>query len=202
MSVMEKLKNLFQSADLPDETRQIYGRASNPRELLRELEALRGRNEIDLRECEEQLLGVEKAIALEEQAIRRGGLTPTEETIALRRIERLEKHRANSERQARIYNENVNLHMNLIAKIQELEAMRSRGVGEDEIDRLIGEVEAGITDYKRVGIAAESGAAIAAPVDESAERRRLEELKRRILAGGEAAPAPEPPRPARDRSLE
>lgn len=202
MSVMEKLKNLFQSADLPDETRQIYGRASSPRELLKELEAIRARNEIDLRECEEQLLGVEKAIALEEQAVRRGGLTPTEETIALRRIERLEKHRANSERQARIYNENVNLHMNLIAKVQELEAMRARGVGEDEIDRLIGEVEAGITDYKRVSIAAESGAAVAAPVDESAERRRLEELKRRILAGGETAHAPEPPRPVRDRNLE
>ena len=201
MSVMEKLKNLFQSADLPEETRQIYNRAASPRELLKELEALRGRNEIDLRECEEQLLGVEKAIALEEQAVRRGGLTPTEETIALRRIERLQKHRANSERQAIIYNENVNLHMNLIAKIQELEAMRSRGVAEEEIDRLIEEVETSVTQYKRVGIAAESGAAASSAVDESAERRRLEELKRRILGGGKGERA-EPARAPKDRSME
>ena len=157
MSVMEKLKNLFQRDDLPDETRQLYLNAANPRDLVKGLETLRGRNEIDLRENEEELIGLEKAIILEENSIRKGGLTPTEETIILRRIERLEKQRANLEKQVSIYNENVNLHLNLIAKIQEMEAMRSRGVGEEEIDRLVDEVEDHVEEYKRVSIAAEGG---------------------------------------------
>ncbi len=181
MSVMEKLRNLFQRTDLPDETRQLYQHAANPRDLIKGLEDLRGHNEIELRENEEELVRLEKAIALEEDSIRRGGLSPAEETIVLRRIERLQKQRANLGRRVSIYNENVNLHLNLIAKIQEMEAMRSRGVGEDQIDRLVEEVADHVEEYRRVGIAAESGSNLLAAVDESAERHRLEAIKKRIV---------------------
>jgi hypothetical protein len=181
MSVMEKLKSLFQRTDLPDETRRLYQDAASPRDLIKGLETLRAQNEIELRENEEQLIGLEKAVAVEENSIRHGALTPTEETIILRRIERLEKQRANLGKQVLIYNENVNLHLNLIAKIQEMEAMRSRGVGEDQIDRMVDEVEDHVEEYKRVSIAAESGSNMSTAVDESAERRRLEEIKKRIV---------------------
>ena len=190
MSIMEKLKGLFQRADLPDETRQLYLHAANPRDLVKGLETLRGRNEIDLRENEEQLIGLEKAMTAEENSIRKGGLTATEETIILRRLERLGKQRANLEKQVSIYNENVNLHLNLIAKIQEMEAMRSRGVGEDEIDRLVDEVQDNVEEYKRVRIAAEDGSNMVSAVDEAAERRRLDEIKKRIMGVTEEPQAP------------
>ena len=203
MSVMDKLKNLFQRADLPDETRQLYLNAANPRDLVKGLETLRGRNEIDLRENEEELIGLEKAIILEENTIRKGGQTPTEETIILRRIERLEKQRGNLEKQVAIYNENVNLHLNLIAKIQEMEAMRSRGVGEEEIDRLVDEVEDHVEEYKRVSIAAEGGSNTVPAVDQSAERRRLEEIKKRIVGVKEEPKAPAMTEPlSKKKSLE
>jgi hypothetical protein len=197
MSIMEKLKALFQGENLPDETRQLYQSASNPKELVKGLETLRARNEIDLRDNEEQLIGLEKAIIAEENSIRKGGLTAIEETIVLRRIERLGKQRANLEKQATIYNENVNLHLNLIARIQEMEAMRSRGVGEEEIDRLANDIEDNVEVYKRVSIAAEDGSNTVSAVDESAERRRLEELKKRIVGVKEEPPVPtvEEPRP-------
>jgi hypothetical protein len=197
MSIMEKLKALFQGENVPDETRQIYQSASGTRDLVKGLETLRARNEIDLRDNEEQLIGLEKAIIAEENSIRKGGLTTTEEMIILRRIERLAKQRANLEKQVSIYHENVNLHLNLIAKIQEMEAMRSRGVSEDEIDRLAGDVEAHVEEYKRVSIAAEDGSSIVSAVDESAERRRLEELKKRIMGVKEEPPVQtaEAPRP-------
>jgi hypothetical protein len=188
MSVMEKLKSLFQRPDLPDETRQIYLNAQNPRELVKGLEVLRGRNEIDLRESEQQLISLEKAISVEEESIRKGGLTKTEETIALRRIDRLEKQRANLDKQVSIYNENVNLHLHLIAKVQEVEAMRSRGVHEDEIDRLVDDVEDSVEEYKRVSIAAESSNTTASAVDDSAERRKLDEIKKRIMGVKEEEP--------------
>ena len=186
MSVMEKLRSLFQRTDLPDETRQLYQHAANPKDLIKGLETLRARNEIELRENEEELIGLEKAVALEENSIRKGGLTPTEETMILRRVERLEKQRANLGKQVSIYNENVNLHLNLIAKIQEMEAMRSRGVGEEQIDRLVDEVEDHVEEYKRVGIAAEDGSNMITAVDQSAERRRLEEIKTRIVGTKES----------------
>ena len=202
MSVMEMLKALFQSPDLPDETRQIYRDAGNPRDLIKGLEILRGRNEIDLRENEQELIGLEKAIALEEDGVRKGGLTRTEETIALRRIDRLEKQKANIERQVSIFNQNVNLHLELIAKIQEVEAMRSRGVDEDQIDGVVNDVEDSVQNYRRVSIAAESGSAVAPAVDEAAERRRLEEIRRRIMGQEEKARTPVVEDAPRDRTLE
>lgn len=188
MSIMEKLKALFQGENLPDETRQLYQNASSTRDLVKGLETLRARNEIDLRDNEEQLIGIEKAVISEENSIRKGGLTPTEEMIILRRIERLGKQRANLEKQVSIYHENVNLHLNLIARIQEMEAMRSRGVSEDEIDRLANDVEEHVEEYKRVSFAAEDGSSTLSAVDESAERRRLEELKKRIVGVKEEPP--------------
>ncbi len=201
MSVMEKLRALFQSESLPDETRQLYSRASTPHELIKELEGLRGRNEVDLRENEQELIGLEKAVLLEEDAVRRGGMTPTEETIVLRRIERLQKQRENLDRQVSIYNENVNLHLNLIARIQEMEAMRSRGVAEDQIDRLVEDVEGHVEEYKRVSIAAEGGSTMGSAIDHSAERRRLDEIKNRILARDRERPRAadeEPVEPPKD----
>jgi hypothetical protein len=190
MSVMEKLRALFQSEKIPDETRQVYAKASTPRELIRELEGLRGRNEVELRENEQELIGIEKAILLEETSIRKGGLTATEETIVLRRIERLQKQRENLDRQVSIYNENINLHLNLISKIQEMDAMRSRGVAEDQIDQLVEDVEGHVEEYKRVSIAAESGTTVSSAVDQSAERRRLDEIKSRILGAKQKEPQP------------
>jgi len=186
MSVMEKLKSLFQRADLPDETRQIYLNARNPKELIKGLEAVRGGNEADLRDSEQELIALEKAIALEEDSVRGGKLTPTEETIALRRIDRLEKQRANLDKQVSIYNENVNLHLNLIAKIQEMDAMRSRGLSEDVIDRLVDEVQDNVQEYRRVSLAAQSSSNLSSVVDESAERRRLEEIKKRVVGSAQA----------------
>jgi hypothetical protein len=181
MSIMDKLRSLFEDKKVPEETRQLYASASNSRDLVKGLETLRGRNEIDLRDNEEELIGIEKAIILEENSIRKGGLTSTEEMIILRRIERLGKQRANLEKQVSIYHENVNLHLNLISKIQEMEAMRSRGVAEGEIDQLASDMEENVEEYKRVSIAAEDGSNLQSAVDESAERRRLEELKKRIM---------------------
>jgi hypothetical protein len=202
MSLMEKLRNLFQGPGVPEETRQIYTDAKDPRELVQGLEQIRGRNEIDLRDSEQELIGLDKAIALEEASIRRGGLTRTEEDIALRRIDRLGKQRANLERQTSIYNQNVNLHLDLIARIQEMEAMRSRQVTESDIDGVVERVEDSLQEYKRVNIAAEAGSTIGSAVDESAERRRLDEIKKRILGSQESASPAVPEDPPRQKSLE
>jgi hypothetical protein len=180
-SVMDKLKNLFQRADIPDDAREIYLKAADSHELLKGLEAQRGKNEMDLRENEDQLIALEKSLFAEEDKIRRGGLSPTEEATILRRIERYGKQRGNLEKLVGIYNGNVNFHMNLIARIQEMEAMRSRGVSEEQIDRLVGEAEENLEKYRRESLAGESTAQIPDAISDSAEQKRLAEIKNRIV---------------------
>ncbi len=181
-SLMDKLKNLFQNADVPDDAREIYLKAANPLELLKGLEAQRGRNEMELREREDQLIALEKSLLSEEDKVRRGGLSPTEEATTLRRIERYGNQRDSLEKLVGIYNGNVNFHNNLIARIQEMEAMRSRGVSEDQIDQLVGEVEEHLERYRRESLAGASTAQVREAVTDSAERARLAEIKKRILA--------------------
>lgn len=200
MTTMQKLKNLFQRADVPAETREVFARAESTKELMKGLQDLRGRNELELRENEEQLIPVEKALALEEDRVRKGGLTSTEETTVLRRIQRLETQRGILENLVAIYHQNVTLHLNLLAKIRRMEALRLRGVSEDEVDRLVEEVEDNLETYKRVSLAAESGPVPVQAVDRSAERGKLDEIKKRILASKESHnhAAPEPHHEKRD----
>jgi hypothetical protein len=202
LSVMDKLKNLFQRAEVPDDARDIYLKAANSRELLKGLEAQRGRNEMELREHEDQLIALEKSLLLEEDRIRKGGLSPTEEATILRRIERYGNQRDSLEKLVGIYNGNVNFHINLIAKIQEMEAMRSRGVSEDQIDRLIGEVEENLEIYKRESLAGENTAQMPEAVNNSDERKRLAEIKNRIIGPGPESGQERPPRPHKEADLE
>jgi hypothetical protein len=180
-SLMDKLKTLFQRTDVPDDAREVYLKAANPLELLKGLVAQRGRNEMELLEHEDQLIALEKSLISEENKVRRGGLSPTEEATILRRIERYRTQRDNLEKLVGIYNGNVNFHSNLIARIQEMEAMRSRGVSEDQIDQLVGEAEEHLERYKRESLAGASTTQVQAAVNDSAERTRLAEIKKRIL---------------------
>jgi len=201
-SVMDKLKDLFQRADVPDDAREIYLKAANPRELLKGLETQRGKNEIELREHEDQLIALEKSLRAEEDRIRNGGLSPVEESTVLRRIERFGKQLQNLERLAAIYNGNVNFHINLIAKIQEMEAMRARGVSEEQIDRLVEEAEENLETYRRESLAGESAAQMRESVSHSAERARLAEIKQRIVGSVSVSAPAQWSRPSEKKELE
>ena len=196
MNLMEKLTGLFQRPEVPDEMRDVFARAKDPRDLLKGLETLRGRNEIELRDAENDLATVEQALAGETDRIVKGELTPAVKTSVLRRIERLEKQLANLQARATIFNENVNLHLNLIARIQEIQAMELRGVDEDRIDEILVEADAQLSDYRRTFLAQGEGERPAAKAEQTAEQQRLEALEKRLKGG---APAPK----SRDRrSLE
>lgn len=200
MTSMEKLRDLFAGAGLPEETRQIYTQAENTRDLMKGLQVQFGKNEVELRQHEEQLMALEKALAVEQERIRKGGLSASEETMILRRIKRLEKQCSIVDNLVAIYSDNVNLHLNLIAKIQEMEAMRLRGVSEDAIDRLLEEVGENLESYKRGRLAAESGGGPTMAVSRSQEAKELDAIKQRILGSKQpnVLPAVEEPRPRRD----
>lgn len=200
MTAMDKLKSLFQRADIPPETREVFAQAGNARELMKGLQGLLGKNEPELRENEEQLIAIEKALIREEDRLRRGGLTPTEETTLLRRIQRLAMQRGRLENLVSIYNQNITLLLNLLAGVQEMDAMRLRGVTEDEIDRLVQEMEDNLEVYNRVSLAAEGGPAPVQAADRPREAKELDAIKQRIL-GAKQPSVPhgaEEPRPQRD----
>ena len=107
-----------------------------------------GKNKMDLYEVEDRLIALSTAVGKEEDQLRTGGLVGVDKTILLRRIERHEKQRSSHESLASIYNENVNLNRNLIAKILEIEAMQARGVKEQQADSVMEEFAENIGEYR------------------------------------------------------
>ena len=60
---------------------------------------------------------------------------------ALVELQRLRKQLENLDSRQRIYDRNMSLHLNLIGKIQDMEAMDLSGVQEGEIDRIVMDFE-------------------------------------------------------------
>jgi hypothetical protein len=182
MGLIDKLKDVLLGADLPEETREVFETASSAREIVKGLEVQLGKNELDLRENEEHLITIEKSLLKEEVQLRKGGLTPTQETILLRRIERLEKQRGILENLVTIYNEKVNLHLNLISKIQQMEAMRANNVKEELVDNVVEDVGEHLAEFRRVRLAGADGERQTRLKERDEEQQRLQAIKKRVLS--------------------
>lgn len=196
MKLMDRLKALFLRSDIPAETRDAFARASTPAELVRILEDLSGRNGIELKRAEQDLFAVSEALGTEEARIRQGGLAQVVKTSVLRTIERLRKQRDNLDARASIFNGNINLHLNLIARIQEMEAMELRGVKEDDIDEILTDVQEELQEYRRDIQAGREGEPAVTTVGRSAEQERLDDLERELTGTGKKRDVePKPKKP-------
>ncbi len=194
MKLMDRLKALFQRPDIPAETRDAFARASTPAELVRILDDLSGRNGIELKRAEQELFAVSKALEAEEGRIREGGLPQAVRTSVLRTIERLRKQRDNFDARTGIFNGNINLHLNLIARIQEMEAMELRGVTEEEIDGILDDVQDELHEYRRDIQAGREGEPSVTAAGRSAEQERLDDLERELTGATDKRAAEHQPK--------
>ena len=199
MALMDKLKAALQRSAVPDETRNAVSHAKTPADLLKALEKLRGQNEMEMRDLEEEQINAEHALVAEEGRVRKGGMTPSEKLAVLRRIERLRKHVDNQGGRIAVLNDNINLHLNLIARIHDLEVREMRGVGEDTIDELVERVREGVDAHERVRVAGREVDESVSSAERREEEHRLADLERSIL--GEEAPS-EPDEPSPKKKLD
>ena len=73
--------------------------------------------------------------------VRSGELPERSKNNVLRKIQRLRKQMDNLEERQQIYNRNINLQIDLVGRVQALDAMELRGVDEDRIDEILGDYE-------------------------------------------------------------
>jgi hypothetical protein len=216
VTLLEKLKALFTRDEIPDETKAIFDAAKTPTELLRGLDNLLTRNEVEAKELNDEITKIEEQAVEEEERVRIGSLPERQKRNALLKIKRLRKTMDNYEGRLRIYERNMNLHLNLIGKIQQMEAMKLGGVDEAKIDQIVMEFEEKLEKYADIMNAAEAheGRSATVSTKEDRELKALEaEIKRKgepaelelkakeeIEPGNGAAVTPDAPRPERDRA--
>jgi hypothetical protein len=156
MSLLDRLKELFARDEIPEEAKRVFDRATTPKELLRGLDELLTTNEVEFKDLERELERLEERERAEIARIREGAVEGRQKRNALLSIQRLRKQMDNYESRLRIYDRNMTLHLGLIGKIQEIEAMKLRGVDETRIDRIVMEFEEQLEKYNDTMSAADA----------------------------------------------
>jgi hypothetical protein len=188
MNVMEKLRALFQGANIPEETRHAFDGAGSPAETIKRLYAVRARNEIEMREYEDQLLAIDKTAAEDEARLKSQDLSAIAQTTVLRRIERLRKQQTMLGEQITVINDNINLTEDLIGRVKTIESTRLSGLTEAQIDGLDEQRDDAVAAWRRTQMAGAEAARPALDKERQEEAARLADLKRQILG---SSPAPE-----------
>ncbi len=181
MTLLDKLRSLFTRDEVPDEAKQIFAAARTTRDLLHGLDHLVTRNELELDDVNREIAKLETNERKEIEEVRGGRVDGRLKQQTLRKIARYRKQMDNYEARTRIFNRNVDLLQHLIAKIQEIEAMKLRGVDEARIDHILMEHGEELEHYADTMSAAEI--ADGRSIVSAREERELAALEQEILAG-------------------
>ena len=177
MSLFEKMKSLLSSPDLPPETRQAFEKAQSYRDLLAGLDRVCTANEVKLREIEREIQKLEAVERSEVERLREEGVTDRQKKLVLQRISRLRKQILILDDKIDIHTKNIDLHQNLMGKIQRIDSMSMQAVDESLIQEVLTDFEEQFDTYKNVlhtGEAAQEGSTSPLTTKDRAELRKLE----------------------------
>lgn len=190
MGVIDKIRALFASDRIPEETKALIKESDHPQQILEKLDTLVTENEVRAREVQSEVEKLEQLEVHHKGQIRKGGLNERQKRGLAMEIQRLRKKMDTLESRHRIYDQNIHLHMNLMASIQDIMARQLAGVTEDVIDSIALKAEEAIEEHDKVLTAAE------VPAD---QERQVQLILREIEAEGtaEEGPAREAEAPAK-----
>ncbi|GEM_PF-3031957 len=180
MNILEKVKNLFRSEGIPDEAKSVLDGAQSTKDLLTRLDGVLTRNEMEFNKLKKEIDRVVAILQEEEGKIKDADLQGRQKRYTLQYIKRLRSHLDNLDHRMTIYDKNINLHIQLIGKIQDMEAMALRGVDEKQIDRIIMEFEDHVGKYMDVVHAGEAGFEATTSIAER-EDKELAKIERELL---------------------
>ncbi len=193
-----RLAKIFQRREIPEHTRTLYEKNKNLPDLVQGMDRLKTENEIEFNRLKEEILLLEEE---EEQLIRqiKEGSEGRRKKFALQTIQRYRKQMENLERRMAIYDQNIMLHLTLIGKILDLEAMELKGVDEKTIEDILLDFETRLEHYLDTDVEslAQSTASQAFVTE---QERELSALEKEIL--GEIKSTKEhPPLKQKEREL-
>lgn len=197
-SSWETIKRWFRKSPLTPEAEKVIDGAGGPKELLAGLDGLITRNELAVRGIHREIEALEAVERVEKDRIRGGDLPDRSRNNVLRRIQRLRTQMDGLEERLRIYNRNIQLQVQLIGRVQALDAMQLRGVDEETIEHILSSYEEQLDLYRDVlGLEEVSDHEIQSAWDDSAE---LAQLESEILGTDSSAGGPAREEFARDGS--
>jgi hypothetical protein len=196
--MLSRLTQLFQKRTIPEEARDLFKRSTSIRELVKGLDRLKTENELELNQLKDEVLVLEQ----EEQDLisqLKQGIEGRRKKFVLQNIQRLRKQMDNMDRRIGIYDQNILLHLTLMGKILDMEAMEQKGVEEAKIEEILLDFDATLEQYLENQL--EGTESTASQVFKAEQERELSALEQEILAQPSHSLDSEPPPLEKKKSL-
>lgn len=193
MSLLERIKGLFSRTQLPEETQLLLSGVQDVDELLRGLDDITTRNEVEARTIEREIEKLSRMEQAHKEKITAGQtLVEREKLTTLREIQRLRRRMDSLEKRHRIHQDNIDLHLGLFDRISEMQAMELKRVNQHQIEEIAVDYEEKLEKHRDIMTAARAAEGMEpARFEDSVEKQALQALEREILAEAGIDPAEE-----------
>ncbi|MGE0434778.1 MAG: hypothetical protein AB7S36_21160, partial [Planctomycetota bacterium] len=178
MNLLDRVKQFLTGTELPPEAREKLEKALNYRDLLEALDRVCTANEVKLRELELEIGKLEAVERSEVEQLKEDGVTDRQKKLVLQRIQRVRRNIQMLDDKIDIHTKNIELHQNLMGKIQRIESMSLQAVDDELISEVVSDFEEQFDKYKSVlhtGEAAEQKVASPLSTKDRVELKKLEE---------------------------
>lgn len=182
MGLLDRIKGYFTRETMPDETRLLLAGVENVHELRRGLDEIVTRNEVELKEVEREIDKLEKIELAEKDKVKSGALPAREKDNTLRYIKRLRARMDSYQKRHKIHQENIDLHLALLDRIDEMEAMELKAVKQEQIEEIAVDYEERIEKHREIVAAGRIAQETTVRHEDATEKRELEALEKEILA--------------------
>jgi len=182
-NLLERIKQMIKGTS--GEAEQVIKDAHSTHEMLDHLDELITRNEVELRKTRQELARLELSERASMENIKSGRVGDREKEFVLLQIKRTRTQMGNLKLKADILNKNIELHMNLVGKIQAMEAMDLRGIEQNVVERVMLDFEEGMEKFRESVHTGEGVTQTRDDVLTNKDKDDLRKLEKEIL--GEAA---------------
>lgn len=179
MSLLDRIKNMIKGQ--AGEAEQVIRDASSTREMLEHLDDLITQNEVELRKTRQELARLELSERASIENIKSGRVGDREKEFVLLQIKRTRTQMESLKLKADILNKNIELHLNLVGKIQAMEAMDLRGIEPSVVERVMLDFEEGMEKYREAVHAGEGITQSREDVLTAKDKEELRTLEKEIL---------------------
>lgn len=134
--LLARIKSFFGRGGVPESTQMLISGVNSVNELRARLDEVITENEVNAGQIERQLLTLGEQIEESKNAIKTGALTQRAKINALRAVKRLNTRVQSSERRLKIYQDNIDLHYQILNQVDEMEAMELKAIKKEQIDEI------------------------------------------------------------------
>ncbi|MCC6572844.1 MAG: hypothetical protein IT462_03545 [Planctomycetes bacterium] len=183
MALFDKFKALFKGKE--GEAEEAIRDSRSTRESLDKLDELITRNEVELRKTRQELARLELQERASVESVKAGKIGDREKEFVLLQVKRTRGQMDALKLRADILNKNIELHLNLVGKIQAMEAMDLRGIEQPMVERIMLEFEEGMEKFREAVNTGETLTKQHAGVLSVADKEELRKLEKEVLGSAQ-----------------